>query len=115
MGEHAVEPVRPHRAVWAGPAHVVDHEQRILVAKELRQANRALSADKTIVSDLLRLDFGLQDAHPLAQRADFAAVLGQFHRRLAVGHAVSPFAGGRGNRATWRACRIAPASSGYSG
>src|SRR5262249_34588364 len=52
MLEDAVESVGPQGAVGAARSHVVDHQQRVLVAEQLRQARiAAAGAGKRVVLD----------------------------------------------------------------
>src|SRR5262249_42734986 len=86
---HAVEAVGPQRAARAAHAHVVNDDQRVLVAEQFRQTySTTVRAREGVVLHLFRLDRRLRLAHLLAQVGDLGSVLPDLLARLLVSHRV---------------------------
>jgi hypothetical protein len=86
MMMNAVVAVGPHGAGRARRSHVVNDDQNLMLAEELRQANRTLGRLELVVADLLRLGGGLCFAHFLANGGDLPAVVGKVCRSIRVFH-----------------------------
>jgi len=82
----AIEAVRPERAVAAGRAHVVDHDEIGFAAEERREAHGALGRRECVILDLLGLDRRLRLAHFGADAGDLLPIFGELIRGLVVIH-----------------------------
>src|ERR1700681_1936288 len=86
MMMNAVVAVGPHGAGRARRSHVVNDDQKLMIAEQLRQANRTLGPLELVVADLLRLGGRLRFAHFLANAGDLPPVVGQVCRGVRVFH-----------------------------
>jgi hypothetical protein len=80
--QQTVEAIGPHRAVRAGKAHVVDHDQPVALAEQLGQGDPTVGIAQRVVRDRAAVGFAPQRLKLLVERLD--PTLDLLHARLDV-------------------------------
>src|SRR5262249_54372745 len=91
MLEHAVEAVGPQRAIGTRCAHVVNHDERVLVAEQFGELDGAAHTSKRVVLDQLRMTRRLYLALLPSQFRDLSAIVVEPCGRGLIVHRLASF------------------------